>query len=148
MIDPKILKTSRRSFIGTYMLGTFLLLFVLGANIFFGISFLINFFFLTLILMLFLDPEYFVYFRTFYVEKDRIARIKGILQKDRTMIPFESIAHTEMKKSVLGRIFKFGDIVITPFSGQGNEIILRGIRNPDEILKEIEKNVKRVKSKK
>lgn len=148
MVNPKILKTSRRSFIGTYILGIFLLFFVLLGNMLTEISFLINFFFLILILMLFLDPEYFVYFRTFYVEKDRVSRVKGILEKDRTMIPFESIAHTEMKKSVLGRMFKFGDIIITPFSGQGNKIILRGIKEPDKILKEIETNVKKLKSKK
>ncbi|MHA1872853.1 MAG: PH domain-containing protein [Candidatus Heimdallarchaeaceae archaeon] len=141
------LKTSRISFIGSYTLGLAILIVLILANMFSNINALVNIFFILLISLFFLEGEYFIWYRTFFVEKDKVSRIKGIFEKDRTMIPLESVAHTEMKKSVLGRMLGFGDVVITPFSGTGNEIILRGIRNPDEILKDIEENVKRIKAK-
>lgn len=141
------LKTSRISFIGSYTLGLAILIVLILANMFSNINALVNIFFILLISLFFLEGEYFIWYRTFFVENDKVSRIKGIFEKDRTMIPLESVAHTEMKKSVLGRMLGFGDVVITPFSGTGNEIILRGIRNPDEILKDIEENVKRIKAK-
>ena len=146
-MKTKKLKTSRRYFFGSYILGIVILTVLIFANILTQINILVNIFFIVLISLFFLEGEYFIWYRTFYIDKDKISRIKGIFEKDRTMIPLESVAHTELKKSVLGRMLDFGDVIITPFSGTGNQIILRGIRNPDEILKYIEENVKRIKTK-
>lgn len=147
MKKETILKTSRRSFIGSYTLGLAILIVLILANMLSNINALVNIFFILLISLFFLEGEYFICYRTFFVEKDKISRIKGIFEKDRTMIPLESVAHTEMKKSVLGRMLGFGNVVVTPFSGAGDQIILRGIKKPDEILKDIEENVKKIKVK-
>jgi len=69
-----------------------------------------------------------------------VYEIKGILSKRKTSIPYSSIANTVLKKGVIGRLFNFGDIIISGFSGN---IIFKGVVNPDEKFKLIEKNIEK-----
>ena len=39
----------------------------------------------------------------------------------------------------IGRIFKFGDIRVTSFSGREDSIVLKGIKHPEKALNLIEK---------
>ncbi len=141
-----VLKRSRKSFIGNYILGivAFLtLFFVLDV---FDLSSLIVYVCMIPIVFLFLEPEYEVIYSTYTIGEDSISEVKGVITKKRESIPWRLTAHTSMRKSIMGRIFNFGNIVVVSASGVENKIVLKGIKKPEKILEKIEDRMRKHKS--
>ena len=93
-----------------------------------------------MIFLFIFEPEGSILYRTYCIGETHVYEIKGILSKRKTSIPYNSIANTVLKKGVIGRLFNFGDIIISGFSGN---IIFKGVVNPDEKFKLIEKNIEK-----
>jgi len=134
----KKLKISRVSFIVNYILGIFLLsyLFVSGAAI--KLPQIINIFFIMLILLFFLEPESIISYYTYFMDPDNITEIRGILTKNQISIPYRSISGEKLRKSLVGRIFNYGSIII---ASANNEINIRGIKNPEQLYRMIEEKL-------
>ena len=102
---------------------------------------------LCFIVLFFLEPECSLFYRTYFIEMDNITELRGILIKHRNSIPWESISHISLRKGILGRMLKYGDILVSPISGVETDLIrLKGIENPEkinEIMKERMKEVSR-----
>jgi uncharacterized membrane protein YdbT with pleckstrin-like domain len=79
------------------------------------------------------------------LEEENVKMVEGILSKKELSIPYDQIAATSISKSVLARILKFGDIKISGFK---DEIVMKGMRNPDAIYQQIQERIKSVKKKK
>jgi len=137
---PLPLKRSRRSFLYNYLIGIILLLYFLLSGALFTFDTILSFFFIALIFIFFLEPEAVLSYRSYIIKEENITEIRGYLNKKRITIPYSSVSNIVMNKSIVGRILGFGDIVITAFS---ENVILRGIKNPEKILRNIEKMVKR-----
>ena len=131
----KKLKISRLSFIGNYILGLFLLSYLFLSGFTVKLPPILTIFFIMLILLFFLEPEAIILYYNYYIDPDNITEIKGILTKTQISIPYRNISGERLKKSFIGRIFNYGNIIITSSS---NEINIRGIRNPEKLYRMIE----------
>jgi uncharacterized membrane protein YdbT with pleckstrin-like domain len=132
------IKKSRLSFLGNYLLGIFLLIFILIANLTIQPPLILVYFLLVIVLMFFLEPEGVIVYTTYKLETDYVSEISGILTKRQIAIPYRNITDERLKKGIIGRIFGFGDIII---SGPKTEIQMRGIMKPERIYEEIEKKL-------
>lgn len=72
------------------------------------------------------------------MDPDNITEVKGILTKTQVSIPYRSISGERLSKSFMGRIFNYGNIIIT---SPNNEINIRGIREPEKLYRMIEEKL-------
>lgn len=93
---------------------------------------------LVVVCFLLLEPEWERAVREYYITNSEVMEIEGLLRKKRTVIPYQSVADVKVIKGVVGRIFRFGDVVI---AGMKESIRMRGMKNPDEIYKIIENKI-------
>lgn len=130
------IKISRRSFIKSYFTGTIILVLLLLTSPPIWIVYAS----IILIIMFFLESEIAIIYRTYLIESDRVSEIQGFISKRRIAIPCSKIANTVMKKGIIGRMFRFGDIIITGFAEE-DKIIFRGVLHPEKVLEAIEENI-------
>ncbi|MHA1742734.1 MAG: PH domain-containing protein [Candidatus Heimdallarchaeota archaeon] len=80
--------------------------------------------------------------RQYIVTNNEVIKIEGVLRKKRTAIPYQSVADIGVEKGVLGRIFNFGNVVISGFK---DRITMRGLKNPDEVYRIIQNKISKTK---
>jgi membrane protein YdbS with pleckstrin-like domain len=134
----KKLKISRVSFVRNYILGLILLAYLLFSVITIQLSQTLTVFFVLLILLFFIEPESIIVYYTYFMDPDNITEVKGILTKTQLSIPYRSISGERLSKSFIGRIFNYGNIIIT---SPNNEINIRGIRDPEKLYRMIEEKL-------
>jgi len=148
-------KTSRIAYIQNYILALLvaILLFLVYPKVNFTIfitniqeliSYLIMFGFIITITFLIEEPTIERWVRKYVVSNNEVMKIEGIIRKKRFAIPYQSIADVKVSKGVAGRIFNFGNIEIMGFK---EPIYMKGIRNPDEVLRIIENKVNLMRNK-
>ena len=139
MEEPFSFRTSRRSFILNYLIGFVLLLYLLFTDAILILPSFLSFVFIILISIFFLEPEGAIVYNDYFIKEENLVEIKGIFSKKKIAIPYKSISNILVDKSILGRIFNFGDIQVNTMSAVNNSIILKGIKHPEKILNLIEK---------
>jgi uncharacterized membrane protein YdbT with pleckstrin-like domain len=148
MAEQTKYKTSRISFFYNYLLALLLLLFVFFVNSL-NLGYLIQaislFVALPLIAILISEPEVERTYRYYLLEEENVIMVEGIFSKKELSIPYDQIAGTTILKSVFGRILKFGDVKISGFK---DEIVMKGMRNPDLLYQKIQERIKSSKKKK
>jgi uncharacterized membrane protein YdbT with pleckstrin-like domain len=148
MAEQTKYKTSRISFFYNYLLALLLLLFIFfvnSLNLSYPIQAISLFVALPLIAILISEPEVERTYRYYLLEEDNVKMVEGIFSKKELSIPYDQIAGTTILKSVLGRILKFGDVKISGFK---DEIVMKGMRNPDLLYQKIQERIKSSKKKK
>jgi len=148
MAEQTKYKTSRISFFYNYLLALLLLLFVFfvnSLNLSYPIKAISLFVALPLIAILISEPEVERTYKYYLLEEENVKMVEGIFSKKELSIPYDQIAGTTILKSVLGRILKFGDIKISGFK---DEIVMKGMRNPDLLYQKIQERIKSSKKKK
>jgi len=93
---------------------------------------------LIIAILLFLEPEGIIVYKSYKLDPDHISEIKGILVKRITAIPYRSVADQRLKKGIIGRILNYGDLIIT---GPKAQIRMKGVRRPEMLYKEVEKKL-------
>jgi uncharacterized membrane protein YdbT with pleckstrin-like domain len=147
-MDEKKYKTSRISFFYNYLLALLLLFFIFfikSLNLSYSIQTISLFVALPLIAILISEPEFERTYRYYLLEEENVTMVEGVLSKKKLSIPYDQIAGTTISKSVLGRILKFGDVKISGFK---DEIVMKGMRNPDAVYQKIQEKIKSTKKKK
>lgn len=139
-------KTSRISYISNYVLVILavLLLSILWPN--FNLTFTLTpkninellptvfvFAFIVLIIFLVEEPSIERLIRQYVVTNHEVVKIEGLLTKKKTTIPYQSVANIKIHKSILGRLLNYGTLHVTCVGREGNDIVMKGIRNPDEV---------------
>ena len=109
------------------------------ANIF---HFLLFFFSLAFLSWLFDEPELRRFFRSYYITDKQVVKVEGILTKNRVTIPYQNISGVNLRKSVLGRLLNFGDIMIYSTGFKQEAIKMIGIRNPEKVVQLLETKAK------
>jgi len=132
------IRSSRISFIGNYFLGISLLILMYIINLTLNLPTIINYFLLIIAMLLFLEPEGIIVYKSYKLDSDNISEIKGVFVKRQTAIPYRAIADQRFKKGIIGRILNYGDVIIT---GPKIQIKMKGIRRPEIMYKEIEKKL-------
>ncbi|MBU5688488.1 MAG: PH domain-containing protein [Candidatus Aenigmarchaeota archaeon] len=136
------LKTSRKKFIFIYIFAI-LLIILYPMSDFASQDGIYDYLFFFFVLVALLYPEIKIVYSSYIITSDNVIEVKGIITKERTVIPFSSISHVIMKKGLIGTILNFGDIIVTSFNDL--VIVLEGINNPERVSEEIEKNVEKTK---
>ncbi len=130
-----VIKTSRLAFVSVYAFCIILTLLFFFFE-FHKISIYLNLVFLFVMLSIATYPEYFVFYYTFMIDRDRIIQISGFLDKKKIVVPITSVAHVTLNKTFLGRIFNYGDVFVAAFAD--TKVIIRGVKRPDELVSRIE----------
>ena len=132
------IRSSRISFVGNYFLSISLLFLMFIVNLTLKLPMIINYFLLMIAILLFLEPEGIIVYKSYKLDSDNISEIKGIFTKKITAIPYRAIADHRLKKGIIGRILNYGDVIIT---GPKTQIKMKGMRRPEGIYKEIEEKL-------
>lgn len=129
------IKTDRISFISLYTFSAILvgLFFLLDLNL---ISKYVNLLFALAVFLIISHPEWFIFYYTFVLDRDRIIQITGFLDKQRTIIPVTAIAYVTLRQSFLGRILNYGDVHVAAFGE--TKLQFRGIRKPQKLVNKLE----------
>ncbi len=78
------------------------------------------------------EPAIEGWIRQYILTKNEIIKVEGILRKRKISIPYQGIADLRIEKGILGRIFNFGNVIVNGFK---EVIVMKGMRNPEEIYK-------------
>ncbi len=76
--------------------------------------------------------------RKYIITNDEVIKIDGIVRKTRIAIPARSVSDITVHKGIFGRIFDFGDVTVRGFK---NEIIIKGVSEPEVMYKIIKNKV-------
>ncbi|MGC9058899.1 MAG: PH domain-containing protein [Candidatus Aenigmatarchaeota archaeon] len=77
---------------------------------------------------------------TYEIEEDGIREIFVLFSKKETFIPYPNIMKVNLYKSFWGRLLNYGNIII--YGSGEKEIVIRGIRKPEEIYETIKNKTK------
>ncbi|MEM5793107.1 MAG: PH domain-containing protein [Candidatus Aenigmatarchaeota archaeon] len=88
-----------------------------------------------------LSIEYDIMSSKYFIKEDSIEGEFGIIIKRRVIIPWKLVSQVSMRKNILGRIFDYGDILISTIGNDTSGMIIRGLKHPEKILNEIEERV-------
>jgi uncharacterized membrane protein YdbT with pleckstrin-like domain len=141
MEGVKKYRTARISFIYNYILVLLLITFLfflpsfnLGKLIFLAAAYGA----FLLIVLLLLEPEFMKTYRYYLLEEDQLSVIEGIFIRKKLSIPYEKITDTSVSRTIMGRVLNFGDVNV---SGIRNDIVLKGMRNPIKVYREIQERI-------
>ena len=68
--------------------------------------------------------------RVYFVTDREIIKEEGIIRKNKISIPLQNVADVKMEKGVIGRIFNFGNVIVT---GMKDTIKIKGVKNPENL---------------
>jgi len=147
MEEPRevVLKTSRIYFLGNYIIAGLVIILLLLFYFIFDMTFtlfpatqgeLIS----TLILLgvfgiaaaMAEQPEWERFRTRFIVTMNEVMEYKGILNKERVILPYGTVADIRVEKSVMGRILNYGTLSVSSFKA-GSDMVMKGIGNPEKI---------------
>jgi membrane protein YdbS with pleckstrin-like domain len=128
-------RRSRISFIGNYIIGIVLLLYLFLSGLIFTVSKVITIVLLVLILIFFLEPEEVILNRLYVIDAENISEIRGVFTKKKISIPIMSISSQSIDNDILGELMNYGDVVVSSHTAN---IKIKGLRNPERVYKKIE----------
>ncbi len=147
MEEPKevVLKTSRIYFLGNYIIAGLVIILLLLLYFSFDMRFtpfpttqseLIS----TLILLgifgiataMVEQPEWERFRTRFFVTMNEVMEYRGILNKERIILPYGTVADIRVEKSVMGRILNYGTLSVSSFKA-GSDMVMKGIRHPEKV---------------
>jgi len=136
-----VLKRSRKSFIVSY---AFALAFVL-AILFLYIIEIFPIFVIYLLsfpaVYLFLFPEYIKVSNSYLIKDESIEEVVGIATKKKNIGTWNLVTGVSMSKGILGTLLNYGDITVNSMAGERNNIVIRGVNEPEKVLRQIEKKI-------
>lgn len=99
---------------------------------------MIIFAFLAVIAYLIEESEIQRAMRKYMITNSEVAKVEGLLRRNRVSIPHANVSDIRVNKGIIGRIFNFGDVDVVGFKGQIN---IKGIKNPEMIHRVIETKI-------
>ena len=159
MEDPKeiILKPARIYFLGNYIIAALVTIFLLLLYLIFDMKFTLfpttqSDMISTLIILgisgiaaaMVEQPEWERFRIKFIVTMNEVMEYKGILNKERVILPYATVADIRVEKSVMGRILNYGTLSVSSFKA-GSDMVMKGIRQPEKIHVMIQNRVNLVR---
>jgi membrane protein YdbS with pleckstrin-like domain len=154
-----VYKTSRISYVSNYVILALVLILISLAWPYLNLKFslvpktagdfwstMVIFAFILIITFLLEEPSIERIIRKYVVTNNEVTKIEGIFRKKKFAIPYQSVADIKLEQGVVGRIFNFGNVCVTGVvrgdqSGGAEAIILKGIRNPDEVYRIVQNKI-------
>ncbi len=136
-------KTSFISFLGNYVLSALAIAFLLVLSTQFELTFTfspkttsqlissLTILGVILVVIILLEEPFFERMvRVYFVTDREIIKEEGIIRKNKISIPLQNVADVKMEKGVIGRIFNFGNVIVT---GMKDTIKIKGVKNPENL---------------
>lgn len=136
-------KTSFISFLGNYVLCILIIVFLLILSSQFELTFTfspkttsqlissLTILGAILVLIFLLEEPFFERIvRVYSVTEKEVIKEEGIIRKKKVSIPVQNVADVKMEKGFVGRIFNFGDVIVT---GMKDTIKIKGVKNPENV---------------
>lgn len=140
-----VLKTSRIYFLGNYIIAGLVIIFLFLLYFSFGMEFTLfpktQFEMVSTLILLGIfgiatamieQPEWQRFRTHFVVTMNEVIEQRGILNKERIILPYATVADMRIEKSVLGRILNYGNLSVSSFK-TGSDMVMKGIRHPEKI---------------
>jgi len=140
-----VLKPARIYFLGNYIIVALIIIFLLLLYFIFDMKFALfpttqSEMVSTLILLgifgmgaaMVEQPEWERLRIKFIVTMNEVMEYKGILNKERVILPYATVADIRVEKSVMGRILNYGTLSVSSFKA-GSDMVMKGIRHPEKI---------------
>jgi len=150
-----VLRTSRLSYLYTYVLAALVLVFIFMAGSRFGLAFTMqpqslaetanSAVFALLVAasaFLFVEADIERLMRQYMITNTDVVKTEGIIRKRRVIIPYQSVSNVSVYKGVLGRMLGFGDVDVIGFDA---DIRMRGIRDPDTFYRIVNNKIARMR---
>lgn len=148
-----VLKTSRIYFLGNYIIAALVIIFLVLSYFIFDLRFTLlpktgGDMLSTLAIlgifgvgMAFVEQPEWARFRTkLVVTMNEVIKYEGILNKERIILPYATVADIKVEKTVLGRIFNYGTLSVSSFK-TGSDMIMKGVRYPEKVHVTIQNRV-------
>jgi len=136
-------KTSFISFLDNYVLSALAIVFLLVLSTQFELTFTfspkttsqlissLTILGVILVVIILLEEPFFERMvRVYFVTDREIIKEEGIIRKNKISIPLQNVADVKMEKGVIGRIFNFGNVIVT---GMKDTIKIKGVKNPENL---------------
>ena len=145
--EPKeiTLKTSRIYFLGNYIIAGLVFLFVILLYFIFDLSFTLfpktqEEMMSTLLILgisgigltMVEQPEWARFRSKFIVTMNEVIKHEGILNKERVVLPYATVADIRVERSMMGRILNYGTLSVSSFKA-GSDMVMKGVRHPEKI---------------
>lgn len=135
------LRRSRKSFLGSYFFALFLILINLFLSATFNFSWYLVYLLTFPSIYLVLLSEYSIISEKVLIKDENIEKISGLISKRKNIISWNLISSVGMHKSLLGRLFDYGDIFISDIGSGKDTLLIKGVNDPEKILAVIENNI-------
>ncbi len=140
-----VLKTSRIYFLGNYIIAGLTIIFLLLMYILFNMKFTLfpttqDELLSTLVLLgifgisaaMIEQPEWARFRTKFIVTMNEVIKQEGIINKERVILPYATVADMRVEKSMMGRILNYGRLSVSSFKA-GSDMVMNGVRRPEKI---------------
>lgn len=144
-LQEVILKTSRIYFLGNYIIATLVIILLLLLYFIFNLTFTLfpktqSDMTSTLILLgifgiavaMIEQPEWARFRTKFFITMNEVIKHEGILNKERVILPYATVADIRVEKNVMGRILNYGNLSVSSFKA-GSDMVMKGIRHPEKV---------------
>ena len=81
------------------------------------------------------------YSHQFLVTTEEVYHKRGILSRDVTNLPLDSVETTNFTQSPLGRLLSYGDVHVATAGTDGTEVVFTKVGDPDDVVEEITRQV-------
>ena len=148
-----ILQTSRIYFLGNYIVAALVVIFLVMSYFIFRPTFTIlpkslGEMISTLVILgvlgiaasLFEQPEWARFRTKFIITMNEVIKHEGILNKERVILPYATVADIRVEKGIIGRIFNYGNLSVSSFKA-GSDMVMKGIRKPEKVHVMIQNSV-------
>ncbi len=152
-LERVVLKSSRISFLGNYILAGLAVVFILLLYISFDLKFsilpkdgstLISTIVLvglaTVALSLMEQPELERYRKQFIITMNEVIEHKGIINKEKVILPYATVADIKVERNILGRLLNYGTLSVSSFR-TGSDMMMKGVRHPEKLYVMIQNRV-------
>lgn len=94
--------------------------------------------FVGLLAFLIEEPTIDRHFRYYMITNSDVISVAGIIRKSKLTIPHQSISNVTFYKSIMGRIFNFGDVDVVGF---GKKITMKSVPQPEVVYRMINNKI-------
>lgn len=78
------------------------------------------------------QPEWERYRTKFMITPNEVIKEHGILNKERVILPYATVADIKVERSIMGRILNYGTLSVSSFKAN-SDMVMKGIRHPEKM---------------
>ncbi|MBI2084489.1 MAG: PH domain-containing protein [Candidatus Aenigmarchaeota archaeon] len=140
-----VLTTSRFYFLGNYFIALLTIIFLVLAYTSFNFTFtltpknqselvstLVVLGIAAIAVVMVEQPEWEKFRTKFFVTMNEVVKEEGIIQKERVVLPYATVADIRAQMGFMGRLLNYGTVSVSSFK-PGSDMVMKGVRRPEKV---------------